>query len=176
MPRTSWPKVHKINLEALRRPNVAETFAGAISSNLNTLDDSLSLQVNEHWIKCAGVMNKAATKHLKNYDPGLETSGIIINAKRSAMSRTKLGERCYKPTPVAIERTSKGEAYKLIRKKKRQQLKDEISNLENLRNNQEIRKFYKNLNRHRNGYQIASSLRQKRWSAYQQNRSTKQMG
>ena len=48
------------------------------------------------------------------------------------------------------------EAYKLIRKKKRQQLKDEISNLENLRNNQEIRKFYKNLNRHRNGSQITS--------------------
>ena len=39
--------------------------------------------------------------------PGPETSGMIMNAKRSAMSRTKLGERCYKYTFVAIERTSK---------------------------------------------------------------------
>ena len=129
------------------------------SSNLNTLDDSLPLQVNEHWKKCAGIINKAATKHLKNdesrtrnkwYDYECEAICNVKNQARRKMLHT------YTRSNREDYKQKRKEAYKLIRKKKRQQLKDEISNLENLRNNQEIRKFYKNLNRHRNGSQITS--------------------
>ena len=66
MARTTANKVHKINLEALKDENVSKKFADSISLKLHHLQNDLPLQVNEHWNKCAEIINSAATTHLKN--------------------------------------------------------------------------------------------------------------
>ena len=159
MARTCKPKVHKINLEALQQSNVAEAYAEEISLKLHQL--RLPMQVDEHWQKCAEIINNAATTHLKHganrsknkwYDDECEAVCSVKNQARRKMlqSYTRSNKEEY--------RQRRKEAYKLIRRKKRQQKIDDISKLENLRNQQEIRKFYKSLNKQRKGAQTTSAI------------------
>ena len=59
MARITANKVHKINLEALKQENVATKFADTISLKLDQLQNHLPLQVDEHWNKCAEIINSA---------------------------------------------------------------------------------------------------------------------
>ena len=89
MARTRAKKVHEINLEALKDESVLKKFADSISLKLHHLQTDLPLQVNEHWNKCAEIINSAATTHLKMLYVGTRTCDTMKNAKRFAVSKKK---------------------------------------------------------------------------------------
>ena len=163
MARTSPPQVKRINIEALQRPEVATAYADSISLKLRELQSPM--HANEHWQACVKIVNEASTTHLsndENYRPRNkwfdDECQQLVSAKNQAR-RHMLQQKTRDSKEKSLEdyRRKRREAYKLIRVKKRQQQKQEISNLENLRSNNEIRKFYKSLNRQRKGFQPTSN-------------------
>lgn len=143
----------KYNLEALKVPEKARLFEASITGKLSALPEGTDIE--SHWKLCAETVRSSAIEVLgrperqrtvpwrdREYDEAVAAKEEAHRRYLSVGTRRNFDD--YK--------TKRREAVKLYRQKKRRFKKEEVQNLEILRDRNQARKFYKSVNKQRKGH------------------------
>lgn len=143
----------KYNLDALKTTETAKKLEEYISSKLGSIQDTT--EINSHWNICAEVIKTAATEILGEQEQPRRNGWRDEEYDRAVAAKDQAYRKyLQRYTRASREeyRAKRREASKIYRQKKRRFQKNCMENLEILRDRNEVRRFYQNVNKQRKGF------------------------
>lgn len=151
--QTNRNQQRQFNTDALLIPATAERYSSELTEKLRMLPEEAD--IDAHWKQCASVVISTATEILGMKQPPRQCGWRDDEYDRAVAEKKNAYQKSLQlKTRAAKEafKTKRREVVKLAKQKKRQFERDQVEKLEVLRDRNQARKFYQNVNKQRKGF------------------------
>lgn len=156
--KTTSPQ-RKFNIDALKTPSKARQYEDTLTSKLGSIPPNTDIE--SHWKQCAEAITSAATE-VVGFLERSRPKGWRDEEYDRAVAKKEEAYRVYIARNTRSNKENyhqkRREATKLYRQKKRRFDKEEVQNLEILRDKNQARKFYQSVSKQKKGFSPTTSF------------------